>query len=149
MISSEFQIRYRKSIKVMDVILSGFFDSVGLYRQATPTQREIARQWIEYLHMTEKMDEFYNRLSYGEQRLVLLARAMVKVPLLLILDEPCQGLDRTNRRMILAVVDAIARNKKTHIIFVTHHADEIPTCITHMLQIPEYVVSRIRKQKVL
>ena len=68
MISSEFQIRYRKSIKILDVILSGFFDSVGLYRQTTPTQQEIAEQWMEYIHMTDKMDEFYNRLSYGEQR---------------------------------------------------------------------------------
>jgi molybdate transport system ATP-binding protein len=142
MISSEFQIRYRKSIKVLDVILSGFFDSVGLYRQTTSTQRKIAEQWIEYLHMTDKTDKFYNRLSYGEQRLVLLARAMAKMPMLLILDEPCQGLDRTNRRMILDVVDAIALNKKTHILYVTHHADEIPDCITHMLQFPEMSVSK-------
>ena len=146
MISSEFQIRYRKSIKVLDVILSGFFDSVGLYRQTTSTQRKIAEQWIEYLHMTDKTDEFYNRLSYGEQRLVLLARAMVKMPMLLILDEPCQGLDRTNRRMILDVVDAIALNKKTHILYVTHHADEIPDCITHMLQFPEMSVSNFKKR---
>jgi molybdate transport system ATP-binding protein len=60
------------------------------------------------------------------------------------LDEPCQGLDRTNRRMILDVIDAIARNKKTHILFVTHHAEEIPACITHMLQFPQYIVSQIR-----
>jgi molybdate transport system ATP-binding protein len=144
MISSEFQIRYRKSIKVLEVILSGFFDSVGLYRQTTSTQRKLAEQWIEYIHLTDKMDEFYNRLSYGEQRLVLLARAMVKLPLLLILDEPCQGLDRTNRRMILDVIDAIALNKKTHILFVTHHADEIPACITHVLQFPQYIVSQIQ-----
>jgi molybdate transport system ATP-binding protein len=143
MISSEFQIRYRKSIKVLDVILSGFFDSVGLYRQTTSTQRAIAKQWIEYLHMADKTDEFFNRLSYGEQRLVLLARAMVKLPMLLILDEPCQGLDRTNRKMILDVVDAIALNKKTHILFVTHHADEIPACITHMLQFPDMSISNI------
>lgn len=143
MISSEFQIRYRKSIRVLEVVLSGFFDSVGLYRQTTPTQRQLAQQWIEYIHMAEKMDAYFNRLSYGEQRLVLLARAMVKLPLLLILDEPCQGLDRTNRRMILDVVDAIARNKKTHILFVTHHAEEIPACITHILQFPEMSVSKL------
>ena len=144
MISSEFQIRYRKSIKVLDVILSGFFDSVGLYRRSTSAQREIAEQWIEFIYMTDKTDAPFNQLSYGERRLVLLARAMVKLPELLILDEPCQGLDRTNRRMILDVIDAIARNKKTHILFVTHHPDEIPACITHVLQFPEYIVSQIR-----
>jgi molybdate transport system ATP-binding protein len=144
LISSEFQIRYRKAIRVPDVILSGFFDSVGLYRKATPAQRETAQRWIDHLQMADKRDAYFNRLSYGEQRLVLLARAMVKLPLLLILDEPCQGLDRANRRMILEVVDAIARNKKTHILYVTHHADEVPACITHLLQFPDYSISRIR-----
>ena len=87
--------------------------------------------------MADRADTPFNQLSYGEQRLVLLARAMVKMPLLLILDEPCQGLDRTNRRMILDVIDAVSRDNRTHILYVTHHADEIPTCISHMLQFNE------------
>ena len=134
MISSEFQIRYRASIQVFDVVLSGFFDSVGLYRQCTSAQREAAKQWIAFIHMADRADTPFNQLSYGEQRLVLLARAMVKMPLLLILDEPCQGLDRINRRMILDVIDAVSSNNRTHILFVTHHADEMPACISHMLQ---------------
>ncbi len=133
-ISSEFQIRYRRPIRVLDVVLSGFFDSVGLFRHGTAQQREMAKQWTRFIHMAEREDTPFSQLSYGEQRLVLLARAMVKVPLLLILDEPCQGLDRINRRMILDVIDAISRNDKTHIIFVTHHTDEIPSCITHLLE---------------
>ena len=133
-ISSEFQIRYRRSIQVLDVVLSGFFDSVGLYRPGTREQREMAKQWITFIHLADREGTPFSQLSYGEQRLVLLARAMVKVPLLLILDEPCQGLDRTNRRMILDAIDAISRNNKTHILFVTHHTDEIPACITHMLE---------------
>jgi len=134
MISSEFQIRYRASIQVLDVVLSGFFDSIGLYRQCTSAQREVAKQWIAFIHMADRSDTPFNQLSYGEQRLVLLARAMVKMPLLLILDEPCQGLDRINRRMILDVIDAVSSKNRTHILFVTHHADEIPTCISHILQ---------------
>jgi molybdate transport system ATP-binding protein len=134
MISSEFQIRYRKPLKALDVILSGFFDSVGLYRQGNSIQRESARKWMGFIHMTDKADTLFNQLSYGEQRLVLLARAMVKFPLLLILDEPCQGLDRTNRKLILDLIDFIARHSRTHILFVTHHVDEIPECINRMLQ---------------
>lgn len=134
MISSEFQIRYRKPLKALDVILSGYFDSVGLYRQSSPLQRESAREWMEFIQLTDKADKLFNRLSYGEQRLVLLARAMVKFPLLLILDEPCQGLDRANRRMILDAIDFIARHSQTHILFVTHHFDEIPECINQVLQ---------------
>ena len=134
MISSEFQIRYRKPLNVLDVIVSGFFDSVGLYRRSRPAQRETARNWVAFIHLMDKVDTPLNQLSYGEQRLVLLARAMVKLPLLLILDEPCQGLDRTNRKMILELIDLIADTCRTHILFVTHHTDEIPTCITHLLQ---------------
>jgi molybdate transport system ATP-binding protein len=134
MISSEFQIRYRKPLKVLDVILSGFFDSVGLYRRSNSVQLEFARKWIGFIHLTDKAGTLFNHLSYGEQRLVLLARAMVKFPLLLILDEPCQGLDRTNRKMILDLIDFIARHSQTHILFVTHHVDEIPGCINLVLQ---------------
>ena len=134
MISSEFQIRYRKPLKALDVILSGFFDSVGLYRQSNSVQLESARKWMGFIHMTDKADTPFNQLSYGEQRLVLLARAMVKFPLLLILDEPCQGLDRTNRKMILDLIDFIARHSQTHILFVTHHVDEIPECINRVLR---------------
>jgi molybdate transport system ATP-binding protein len=134
LISSEFQIRYRKALKAVDVILSGFFDSVGLYRRCTAKQRRIALKWIEFIQLADRADKLFNQLSYGEQRLILLARAMVKLPLLLILDEPCQGLDRSNRKMVLDLVDAIAATKKTHILFVTHHHNEFPTCITHILR---------------
>ncbi|MBW2411926.1 MAG: ATP-binding cassette domain-containing protein, partial [Deltaproteobacteria bacterium] len=134
LISSEFQIRYRKSLKALDVVLSGFFDSVGLYRRCTADQHRIAMQWIEFLQLADRSDKLFNQLSYGEQRLILLARAMVKLPLLLILDEPCQGLDRTNRKMVLSLIDAIAATKKTHILFVTHHPNEFPACITHILR---------------
>ena len=134
MISSEFQIRYRKPLKALEVILSGFFDSVGLYRQSNSIQRESARKWMGFIHLSDKADTLFNQLSYGEQRLVLLARAMVKFPLLLILDEPCQGLDRINRRLILDLIDFIARHSQTHILFVTHHVDEIPECINRVLQ---------------
>ncbi|MGD8519892.1 MAG: molybdate ABC transporter ATP-binding protein ModF [Desulfobacterales bacterium] len=133
-ISSEFQIRYRKPLKALDVILSGFFDSVGLYRQSNSIQRESARKWMGFIHLADKADTLFNQLSYGEQRLVLLARAMVKLPLLLILDEPCQGLDRANRKLILDVIDFIARHSQTQILFVTHHFDEIPECINRVLR---------------
>ena len=134
MVSSEFQIRYRKPITVFEVVLSGFFDSVGLYRISTRTQTATAARWIDLMGMTPKTATPFNQLSYGEQRLVLLARSMVKSPLLLILDEPCQGLDRANRKMILDVIDWVARQRQPHILFVTHHADEIPACINHMLR---------------
>ena len=96
------------------------------------------------LGIAHKSDKIYNQLSYGEQRMVLLARSMVKMPLILILDEPCQGLDRTNRHKILDAIDIIGRHGGTHIIYVTHYPDEIPACITHMLQFKKTSNGRYR-----
>jgi molybdate transport system ATP-binding protein len=60
---------------------------------------------------------------------------MVKLPIILVLDEPCQGLDFSNRRMILDLVDYIGRETPTHILYTTHHKDEIPPCITNVLEL--------------
>ena len=146
-VSSEFQIRYRKSIAAFEVVLSGFFDSVGLYRHASAQQKQTAEQWMAVLGIAHKSDKAFNQLSYGEQRMVLLARSMVKMPLLLILDEPCQGLDRTNRQRILDAIDVIGRHSGTHILYVTHYPDEIPACITHMLQFKQTSTGRYRASR--
>ena len=134
MVSSEFHLRYRKPITAFEAVLSGFFDSVGLYRHASPDQKQIAEKWMTVLGIAHKADKIFNQLSYGEQRMVLLARSMVKMPRILILDEPYQGLDRTNRQRILEAIDVIGRHSGTQIIYVTHYPDEIPACMTHMLQ---------------
>ena len=133
MISAEFQVRYRKPITAFEVVLSGFFDSVGLFRNASPAQKQTAERWLAVLGITDKSDKTFSQLSYGEQRMVLLARAMVKIPQILILDEPYQGLDRANRRRILDAIDVIGRHSGTNIIYVTHYPDEIPVCMTHLL----------------
>ena len=133
-ISSELQIRYHKPITALEVVLSGFFDSVGLYRTHTPEQRKCAEQWMDVLGVADKSDRIFNQLSYGERRMLLLARSMVKMPQILILDEPCQGLDRTNRQRILAAIDAIGRHGEINIVYVTHYPAEIPACMTHMLR---------------
>jgi molybdate transport system ATP-binding protein len=134
MVSSEFQIRYRKPLSAFEVVLSGFFDSVGLFRNASPDQKQTADQWMAVLGITDKSVMTFNQLSYGEQRMVLLARAMVKMPLILILDEPYQGLDRTNRQRVLDAIDDIGLHSDTNLIYVTHYPDEIPACMTHMLR---------------
>jgi molybdate transport system ATP-binding protein len=134
-VSSELQVHYRKRMQVYDVVLSGFFDSIGLYRKCTEEQHSAAQKWIELLGLSHISEQWYDQLSFGEKRMVLLARCMVKSPTLLILDEPCQGLDRSNRRVILDLIDYIGRETNTHIIYVTHHQDEMPPCITHALRL--------------
>ena len=86
------------STSLRNVIISGFHDSIGLYTKSTDTEKAIANEWLALLGMSDRADEPFNRLSFGDQRLVLIARAMVKHPPLLILDEPCLGLDDMNRR---------------------------------------------------
>jgi molybdate transport system ATP-binding protein len=135
LVSSEFQVRYRRPLKGFDVILSGFFDSVGLFRLASRTQRQRARDWIARLQLEEFAEAPFDRMSSGQQRMVLIARAVVKDPELLILDEPCQGLDTANRVRVLAIVDHVGRETPTNLIFTTHHADERPACMTHELQL--------------
>ncbi len=138
LVSSEFQLGYRKPLRAFDVVLSGFFDSVGLYRHANPHQHRVAGQWIARLALTHLQDQRFDLLSYGERRMLLLARAMVKAPELLVLDEPCQGLDPANRRIIRACIDAIATQSATQILYVTHFSEELPACITHRFDLAPY-----------
>jgi molybdate transport system ATP-binding protein len=135
MVSSEFQVRYRKSISGFNVILSGFFDSVGLFRLASQAQRNQAGDWVARLQIERLAEKPFDRMSSGQRRMVLIARAVVKDPVLLILDEPCQGLDVRNRERVLAMVAHIGSATPTNLIFTTHHADERPPCMTHELQL--------------
>ncbi|MBU4370444.1 MAG: ATP-binding cassette domain-containing protein [Syntrophaceae bacterium] len=133
-VSPELQLRYRKPVRVRDVVLSGFFDSIGLYRRPDREQEAIADRWLGILGMADLADRFFTRTSYGEKRLALIARAMVKSPELLILDEPCQGLDGANREKVLALMQGIGDRTETGLIYITHHEEEMIPCIGHILK---------------
>lgn len=137
LVSTTLQQDYRVGGTAKMVVVSGFFDSIGVYSDPSPRQLEIAQEWLELLHMDHRAGDTFRELSYGEQRLVLLARAMVKQPDLLILDEPCQGLDDVNREMVLKLVDHLGRTGNTQILYVNHHSeDRIPCIANHMELIP-------------
>ena len=135
MVSTSLQQDYRVGVTVRIVVISGFFDSIGVYNQFSKRQQEIALDWLEMLHMGKHIDTPFRNLSYGEQRLVLLARAMVKQPDLLILDEPCQGLDDINREMVLKLIDHLGKTGTTQILYVTHHQEDNLPCITNSLEL--------------
>jgi molybdate transport system ATP-binding protein len=135
MVGTEGQLNYRKSIPAEQVVLSGFTDSIGFYRYARPSELQAARQWMRALGIEELSAARYDRLSYGQQRLVLLARALVKSPQLLLLDEPCQGLDPENRHRVLSTIESIGTQTATHLLFVTHHEKELPACIHRVMRI--------------
>ena len=123
-VSSALQWDYRVSISCSNVIISGFYDSIGLYAKATDLQQDVAAQWLQLLGMQERANQPFNQCSYGDQRLLLIARAMVKHPHLLILDEPCFGLDDLNRQLVLALIEKICAGSETTVIYVNHHAQD-------------------------
>ena len=133
-VSNELHNKYVKGWKVLDVVVSGFFDSVGLYDDSGFAEQDAACRWLEALGIAAQQQDYYHALSFGQQRLVLLARAMVKQPAILVLDEPCVGLDDPHRKLILATIDAIAAQTPTRIIHVSHVSDEQPDCINQRLR---------------
>ncbi len=132
-VSNELHNKYVKGWKVIDVIVSGFFDSVGLYDDSGAQEIGTAKGWLGALGIMELEKSFYHEISFGQQRLVLLARAMVKQPRILVLDEPCVGLDDFHRTLILGILDKIAEQTATKIIYVSHIRDEKPQCINSRL----------------
>ena len=132
-ISPALHQQYRVSTNAFTVVVSGFFDSVGLYQEANPTQLQIAREWLEVVGMTALATQPFRSLSFGQQRLLLIARALVKQPPLLILDEPCQGLDGINRALVLRVIDRIVATGLTQLLYITHEPEDHLDCLTHHL----------------
>ena len=123
-VSSALHWDYRVSINCKNVIISGFYDSIGLYTKATDIQQEIAAHWLQILGFEDRAGQAFNQFSYGDQRLLLIARAMVKHPHLLVLDEPCFGLDDMNRQLVLALIEKICAGSETTVIYVNHHAQD-------------------------
>lgn len=132
-VSSSFHLDYRISLSVENVLASGYFDSIGLYQAPSDKQLKLVKQWLQLLDLTELAEKPFQSLSWGLQRLVLIARALVKHPTLLILDEPLQGLDYLNRELVKSWIDNLIDRGNTQLLFVSHHIEDAPKCITHRL----------------
>ena len=132
-VSPELHRSYHRDIPAIKVVASGLADSVGLYVRPTEEEKRRCRFWMSIFGLEGKEDRSFLRLSSGEQRLVLLARAFVKDPELLILDEPLHGLDDINRRLVKDVIETFCRRDNKTLIEVTHYREELPACIDHEL----------------
>ncbi|ULQ54746.1 ATP-binding cassette domain-containing protein [Flavihumibacter fluvii] len=128
-VSPELQWYFDNSMSVFATIASGLFDTIGLFRKLNEEQDGIVRQWLNAFGLTHLQDKSLSQLSNSQQRLALLARAMVKNPALLILDEPCQGLDDQQIDNFRNIVDALCEDPNRTLIYVTHYDNELPRCI--------------------
>jgi len=128
LISPELHWYFDATATVRQTILSGFFDSSGLFCEPDYTKRTQADELIGYLGLEEYKDVLVNQLPLGKQRLALLGRTIIKNPELLILDEPCQGLDQQQTQYFNRLVDELCKNGTT-LIYVGHFESQLPACI--------------------
>lgn len=133
LISAALQWNYKAQSNVLSTVVSGLFDSIGLYHQVEEHQKKIALDWLAQVKLQHKANLPLHQLSYGEQRLVLICRAMIKQPALLILDEPCQGLDEPNRQLVLGFIGLLAQQSETTLLYVSHHQTDLLPCFDKRL----------------
>ena len=134
-VSPEMHRAYQKDLPAMDIVASGMSDSVGLYFRPSAAQRQTCMEWMKVFGIDHLADRTFLKLSSGEQRLCLLARAFVKDPELLILDEPLHGLDVQNRKRVKDIINTFCQRPHKTLIMVTHYQEELPPCITHHKQL--------------
>jgi molybdate transport system ATP-binding protein len=132
-VSPEMHRAYSENIPAIDIVASGLHDSVGLYVRPKPEQFLVCEWWMNIFGIIDLRNRNFLQMSDGEQRLALLARAFVKDPELLVLDEPMHGLDSANRLLVRSVIEAFCQRENKTFIMVTHYERELPECITHRL----------------
>lgn len=133
--SSEMHLYYRENVSCLKVVESGYFDSVGLYCRCTEQQQQHALVLMKQLGVAHLAERSFLKVSSGEQRLLLFARALIKNPQLLILDEPFHGLDKRHKQRCLELIECYGSQRSKSLIFVTHYQQEIPACVQHVYQL--------------
>ncbi len=128
-VSPEMHNYYLKNVPCKDIVGSGLFDTIGLYRKCNEQQLEQCAKWMKIFGIFELSEKSFRNVSSGEQRLCLLARAFVKEPALLILDEPLHGLDVSNKLKTKKIIEEFCSDPEKTLIYVTHYIHEIPDCI--------------------
>lgn len=138
-VSPEMHRAYNRDMPAIRIIASGLKDSVGLYVKPSEQDYERCRFWLKVFGIEELAEKTFLKLSSGEQRMVLLARAFVKDPELLILDEPLHGLDTAQGEKVKQIINAFCQRPNKTLIMVTHYEEELPSCITNKLFLKRHV----------
>ena len=137
---------FQKSHTLEEMILSGFFDSIGLYIEPTTHQKQIVSQWLEVIEMTHLRKKRFIYLSIGQQRVGLIVRAVLKHPPLLILDEPVEGLDDENVDMVIQLINTIKQETNVSILYVSHRIESglAPTSVFELLPASTGSIGKIK-----
>lgn len=134
-VSPELHLYFEQSATCFEVVASGLFDTIGLFRRLSEAQEEKVLLWMRLMDLTAFRDKRIYQLSTSQQRIALLARALVKNPPLLILDEPTQGLDEIQTAWFKNLVNEVCRLYGTTLIYVSHYTSDLPSCIKHFLRL--------------
>lgn len=134
-VSPEMHRAFKHNIPSIQIVAGGFKDTMGLYSQPSKQEYETCNKWLEIFGIKDLADKTFFKLSSGQQRLVLLARAFVKDPELLILDEPFHGLDDKNRQLVREIINAFCKRKNKTMIIVCHYDEELPQCINNKIHL--------------
>ncbi|MEO8111131.1 MAG: ATP-binding cassette domain-containing protein [Ginsengibacter sp.] len=134
-VSPELHHYFEQSATCFEVVASGLFDTIGLFKRIGEKQQILVEDWMSLMNISHFAKQLFRQLSNGEQRLVLLARALVKNPPLLILDEPCQGLDPEVSGWFVSLINDICVRMNKTLIYVSHYEEEIPSCVTNTLKL--------------
>ncbi|NCD68953.1 ATP-binding cassette domain-containing protein [Mucilaginibacter agri] len=127
----------------LQVIESGFYDTLGLFRMSEPSRAAIALRWMKVFNIEKYARHLLKNIPASAQRLCLLARALVKNPTLLILDEPCQGMDDQQQQLFKHLVDTICSKSNITLIYVTHYQHEIPNAVDHYIHLKKGEVAQV------
>lgn len=136
-VSPELHKFFDMGTSVHNVIGSGFFDTMGLFRLLSDEQEQTVNEWLEFFDLTDQGEKPLFLLSTGQQRKALLARALIKNPTLLVLDEPCQGLDDHQTRHFLQLINSVCDYSPATLIYVSHYDNEIPACIMQKMELKQ------------
>lgn len=141
-ISPELHLYFDSGATAFQTVASGLFDTIGLFRQLNQEQYDLVKYWMQLIQLLSVQDKLLSQLSLGEQRIILLARALIKNPPLLILDEPCQGLDEVNTLFFKAMIDHFCQTFHTTLIYVSHYHQEIPECVNLFLYLENGMIAQ-------
>lgn len=134
-VSGELQMNFRVRSSLLEAVLTGLFDTIGLYDKVKENQIALAREWISLAGLGALERTPFPELSFGEKRMALILRALIKSPELLILDEPCQGLDEKHRNRVVQFCDRIGAMEELTMIYVTHSDYNVPRCLNRHLEL--------------